>query len=210
MRFLLLFLTLFSCSTADSQSLGVYANPPKESKVEFDPNAPVVMLKGTIDTEHAGLFIEQLKRAMKSEPSVVTIVINSFGGSVEVGQLLAQLIETAPFKTVCIADQNADSMAFYILQSCSTRLMTKRAVLMAHQISADLDSAKAVTIRNQVESMDALDSANEEHEAARLKISLQEFRSHIANGHDWFMNWELALKVGAVDGIVDPRWIKSH
>lgn len=52
--------------------------------------------------------------------------------------------------------------------------------------------------------LNALNEALAEIEGGRLKISVEEYKAKIAK-RAWIMNWQEALDVGAVDGIVSPN-----
>lgn len=135
--------------------------------------------------------------------------IDSWGGSVFSGLDLIkgveQLKRRARIPTVCIVDVKAFSMAYIFLQSlaCDSRYMTKRALLLVHGASTKI-SGNAETVAADLEFLRALNDAMAEVGSARLKISLKEYKARIP-GKDWTMGWRAALKVGAIDGVVDEK-----
>lgn len=63
----------------------------------------------------------------------VVIEFRSRGGYLAPGYHLADVIEKLNTPTVCVVTSQAMSMAFYLLQSCTLRLMTPTATLMVHE-----------------------------------------------------------------------------
>lgn len=134
--------------------------------------------------------------------------INSFGGSVFDGLLLIQHIEDSKrahgIKTVCVVDMYAMSMGAVFLESgaCDQRLMTKRSMLLFHQAASQAQGT-ADQLRESAAFLDSLNDAMAEICAARMKITVDEYKLMIAHS-DWTMAWEDAVLVGAVEATVDP------
>lgn len=128
--------------------------------------------------------------------------LNSKGGEVDSGFLLTKAIENAGVPVHCMVDSNAMSMTYYILQSCTTRYMTKRSVLMIHGPSQPIDlTANVNRLHEMTDDLETLQNAMVEQYVARLKITKAELNEKISR-RSWFLNWEEALKIGAVDGTV--------
>ena len=151
------------------------------------------------DVDH--ISVAQTIRAIEEAPkkfNVLVIEWNSPGGEVYSGFLLAKAIEEARIPIVCVVDGQADSMAFYILQSCPVRLMTKRSVLMMHEARF----APGVPMGpSQIMELQALNFSMAEHYAAHMCLNVDQIQSRI-NHMDWWMTWRDAAKVGAIDGTV--------
>lgn len=134
----------------------------------------------------------------------IVIEINTDGGSVSDGFLLARSIERSAVPVYCVADMKALSMGFYLLQSCQKRFMTKRAVLMWHE--PRMSSAPPVGVtkgyENYAARMRAMTIAMVEHVGGRLKVKAVVAGAKIKDGGEWWIAWEEALEIGAVDGIV--------
>ena len=127
--------------------------------------------------------------------------INSPGGSVDAGFLLSKAIENAGVPVYCFVDGDGASMAFYILQSCTTRAMTKRSVLMVHGPSMSGQHSGNTSKWLEVgEQLEAIQNAMIEHCGARLKVPLS-FLRHKILLRAWWLNWQEALGVGAIDGV---------
>ena len=158
-------------------------------------------LYGAVDDMSVNILISAL--ADKKDVEGFILEINSGGGSVNAGFALSKAIENSSVPVHCFVDGEGMSMAYYILQSCSTRSMTKRSVLMIHGPSinggGDGNSNDWMTI---AELLRAMQNAMIEHCAARMKISPAVLKEKI-EVRSWWINWDEALKVGAVDYIVD-------
>jgi ATP-dependent Clp protease protease subunit len=138
------------------------------------------------------------------EAKAIVIEINTDGGSVSDGFQLARTIERSAVPVYCVADMKALSMGFYLLQSCQKRYMTKRAVLMWHEPRMAAAPPVGVTrgYENYASRMRAMTTAMVEHVASRLKLKPGVAGAKVTNGGEWWISWEEALEVGAVDGIV--------
>lgn len=149
--------------------------------------------------------VAAIHQAEREHANVLVIDINSPGGSVFDGFEVAKAIENAKIKIVCVADGEAASMAFYILQSCPVRYMTKRTVLMTHNPSFHMNEDVPVTperLAKLAAALKALSAAMAEHCARRLHMTIDAYKAKI-DGDDWNMTWQEALAIGAVDHVVD-------
>jgi ATP-dependent protease ClpP protease subunit len=143
--------------------------------------------------------ISFLKSASESKIPVVMLEINTSGGSVDDGFELMRAIEMASPKVVCVVDGEAASMGFFILQSCDYRIMTKRSVLMAHQVMArDIPSLNPTQGQNLVDHLKVICRAYAEGVSERSGIPVQAFLDRHAKG-DWNMNWDEALANHFID-----------
>ncbi len=138
----------------------------------------------------------------------ITFRINSFGGDVFAGMSFVQHVEQAKkvhaLRIRCIVDHTAYSMGFVFLQSfCDDRLMTKRSTLLAHNASGGV-RGNANDMEQSAEFLRALDFSLAETCAARLNMTVDEYRAKVAI-KDWTFAWPEALKVGAIDGIIDVK-----
>ena len=164
---------------------------------------PYYRLAGVIDEDTAKESIEFLAAAAKSHARAAIIEINSPGGRVDEGFEIARAIETAPMAVVCVADGEAASMAFYILQSCDVRIMTRRSRLMTHEPVAVLaGSYTSNELKGMAEEMEAAAKAFAEHCRRRLTTSEGEYHKRTMGGSAWHMAWEEALRIHAVDQVV--------
>lgn len=135
----------------------------------------------------------------KDEVEFGVLELNTPGGSVPDGQRLAKYIEDFGKPMYCIVDGEAYSMGFYLLQTCDTRIMTRRSSLMAHEpaLGGRLYGNQHY-YRDLANVLEALSNAMAEHEAAKLCITPEAFKKGIEN-KAWWMDWKEAMRIGAVD-----------
>lgn len=200
-RILALFIALLiACAPSVAQSKGDstrgYRDPAKNS---------VMTEIQTFSGDEVDALITQLGAWDKSKDvSEIWIRINSNGGSVENGYKLIHWIEQADKKIVCVADTKAYSMGFFLLESCDERLMTRRASLMAHEASVSGVDGNAHELRDVAEHLRALSEGLMQNAAVRMNISEDALRAKMTN-KSWWINYQEALKTGAIDGLADPR-----
>ena len=145
--------------------------------------------------------IEAMDEIAAQEPSEIVLRFDTPGGYVSSGQRLARHIESMPVPVRCIVDGQAMSMGFYLLQSCTTRQMTKRSLLLAHEPSTGVRGNRFDMLR-VAEELRIMSEAMAEHESLKLSISVEEFQEKTA-GRDWTLGWKEAVDVGAVDSIIE-------
>ncbi len=173
------------------------------------PSKPPVQLEllGAVTSSSTSVLVSALKDAKASKAPVVILEINSPGGQVYPGfELIRQIEKMKGTKVVCVADIQAESMAFVILQSCGLRIMTKRTALMIHEpyIAGSLEGPLTQTkMRNTIEDSKATSRAFNEYVAHQMKLTYAKYTEHVRGGRDWYMNHDEAIKQGAVDEVVD-------
>lgn len=174
------------------------AKDAKQSKEEVS----YIVFSADVDSTSVPAAIAAIDSSQTAK--AIVIEINTDGGSVSDGFQLARAIERSAVPVYCVADMKALSMGFYLLQSCHKRFMTKRAVLMWHEPRMNAAPPVGVTkgYENYAARMRAMTTAMVEHVSARLKVKAGVAGAKIANGGEWWISWEEALEIGAVDGIV--------
>lgn len=215
---ILLLLALVSCSCATTSPTQakifqpiVAKDEPKDpeeiigepvliSPRETDAGFRHLKLVDSVDSDSVKPLIEELKNGKGFKGFILEL--NTPGGEVYSGFLLTKAIEEAGVPVHCLVDGKAMSMGYYLLQSCTTRNMTKRSVLMIHgpSMSGSIDG-NTNELQELTDNLSSLNKAMIEHCVARMKISRKELADRIST-RAWFLNWEEALKVGAVDKIV--------
>jgi len=163
---------------------------------------PRLYFNDAVNSDTVGFAIAFLQQSVKEGATKVVIEWNSPGGSVEDGFLLSKAIESSPVPVVCVVDGYAQSMAAYILQSCTTRLMTKRSFLMMHQPAYRGVAGQPDLLKELSDGLLVLSRAMTEHLAHRSKLSAEEINRQIANGRAWHLGWEEALRSGFVDAVL--------
>lgn len=181
---------------------------PKAAKVN-KITEPVLLEVVTFDKPSIDAIIEQLKAWDAGGAPEVWIRLDTNGGSVDEGFRLIKQIEGMKSKTVCLADIKAYSMGFAVLQACDVRAMTKRSALMVHEvIFMKLGASNAGQLREYAKQLDMYSKQMRDHNLRRLKITAKEYLAKTTD-KEWYFTWEEALKIGAVDKVVDPKDVPS-
>lgn len=193
------------CGTVRASSEGPVGAAPAAASVAAQPDQDEdvysVRFDATVSEASAQRLATILHEAQKANAKSIVLVINSPGGSVSAGEKMTRDMDDSPIPVFCIVDGEADSMAFYILQSCKLRIMLKRSRLMAHEPSNGAGvSGNRFEFQSYVDYYRTLALAMAEHESQRLRISKEEFLKRTEN-REWWMGWEEALTVGAVDEV---------
>ncbi len=163
-------------------------------KITFDTEVSVESVAETIDL---------INQVVKGNAKAIVIEWNTPGGDVDSGFRLAKVIENTPVPVVCVVDGDAASMGMYILQSCDVRIMTKRSVLMAHEAAIGTELyGHEVTWRSIADRLHSLNIAIAEHIAGRMGMDPKALLLRMTGGAQWWINWEEALQVNAVDMVV--------
>jgi ATP-dependent protease ClpP protease subunit len=159
-------------------------------------NAPVD--KNT--AEHLIKLIEQASENV--DVDFIMLELDTPGGMVGEGHAVVRAMERSTKPVVCVADGQAASMGFYILQGCDKRIMTERTYLMVHEPSIGGDfGGQPKDWLNMTQGLQATAEGMLRHESKRLKVGRDVLAKHIEHGQSWFMNVDEAVKVGAVDGV---------
>lgn len=204
MRFVASLMSVFFLLTCCSPGIAkapVKAVPFTEHRVPAS-GAQMIELE-TFEEGEVRAVMKQISKWEKAKVPEIWIRINSNGGSVENGYALIQRIESSRTRIVCVADYKAYSMGFYLLQGCHERLMTKRAGLMAHEVSTSGVGGNQHELQEYIHHLKMLSDGLMRHAMAKMNISEKEFRAKIT-GKGWWFSYEEAKKYGAIDGLADP------
>lgn len=185
--------------------LALLEPPPVDAPRAYVPHA---LLIDEIDEKDVVALYGMIGQAIQAHEPRVAYTINSNGGSVDLAQKMVMLFDLAREHDVrvdCVVDGRAWSAAAYVLQSCTTRSMTKRSTVMFHEphlseaevAPADLHGRTAARAR-----LDAVAQAVAEQSASRLRVGLNEYLAHVRDGGEWWLTWADAVTVGAVDRAV--------
>ncbi len=162
----------------------------------------VLKIKFTADIDDASA--EELEAAFKvvaeSKPDAVVIVIDSPGGSLQAGWKIIKILRASPVPVHCIVDGEADSMAFVMLQACTSRGMTGESRLLAHQPYVRLggEPVHINELKSLLNNMVALAEQIDVLCANRMGITVDEYQAQ-TNAIDWWMSSIGAIKANAVD-----------
>lgn len=165
-----------------------------------------ISLNGDTNEKNMKMIIRLIESARTDDSIRFTLLeINSLGGSVSDGLLLSKAIERTSKRVVCVVDGEADSMGYYILQSCDLRYMTKRSMLMIHWPHFFLKEfqGEQVDFQNYANRLSAMQTGMIEHMAKKTTLTPAQLAKHLDGGRQWWMSWEEAVRIHAVDGVVD-------
>ena len=162
-----------------------------------------VVFEGHVEQATVARTVTELQLADAQSYPFIVLEINSWGGELDAGYQLSAVIEALKTPTVCVVGNKAMSMAFYILQSCTWRLMTPGAQLMVHEPRwTTTVSGPPKTFQDALRSLQQDADRMLVHEAKRLRVGIQDLGHRIADGAEWYMGADEALAVGAVDAVV--------
>lgn len=131
--------------------------------------------------------------------NTVYLVLDSPGGSVLAGARLLEYIKHSGKNVITVCDNLCASMAFQIFEAGSRRLMTEKAILMAHPASGGAQG----TIENMFELIKMYKSYVDRMDAdvaKRSGIEYSKFKALVAD-NIWAETPE-ALALGLADGVV--------
>jgi ATP-dependent protease ClpP protease subunit len=163
-----------------------------------------MVIHGSVTEISVNFWNSEIEAADKAGNEAMVIDIDSTGGDTAEGFKTAKTIESSRMQIICVVDGLAASEAFYILQSCDKRFMTKRSRLMVHEpYWVKLESVTRKMLKENEHELSVLVNAWMEHAAGRMKLGPKGVIKHCDKvGGDWYMGWEESLQQTAVDGIV--------
>lgn len=200
--FLAALLILFTLSTA--HAAGPTQPPP------FVPASPTATIRvqsyrfaATVDQKSAQAVGEFLEQARKNHVDVVMIEMVTPGGSYAAGHEIARYIENSPVPVVCVADGLVASMGVYIFQSCDRRLITSRGMLMLHSALASTpdNMENEHDLQQKINMVRCINRAYGSQVIRHMHITLDEYLAKIADGKEWWLSAEEAVKVGAAAAV---------
>lgn len=194
-------LMLHQAAPVDS---GEPADPaPTAAPCSTERKLEMIPLDVEITDSELAPVVSAIDKKVADGDKQIMLRITSPGGDLKATWNFVQHMENIQAKGVtfrCVADIEAASGAFTILQACDERLMTYRTMLLEHHAHAGLEGTPA-EIRDSLRTTEIMDMNRIVYDARRLKMPLRELLAKI-DRRDWSMGPDEALKVNAVDGIV--------
>jgi ATP-dependent protease ClpP protease subunit len=171
------------------------------------PCVPAYRFSDHIDEDTVKTFGKFIAAATAAKPDLIMVELNTPGGSMDDGHEMSRMIEHTPVPVVCIVDGTSASMGMYILASCDIRVMTKRSQLMIHQVHLMVPQGHIisdVSNENAASIIQVATRAYIEWVSHRFKNTpVASILQRISFGREWWMNWEEAIRIGAIDKAVD-------
>ena len=160
-------------------------------------------LNEEINEQSAKTVIDWISAAEDAHADAFMLEMNTPGGEVDQGFEIAKKIENSKIPITCVVDGMSASMGAYILQSCPTRVVTRRSVIMFHEPSlGGLFAGRQFDWTAIAERMRVMTNAMAEHCVHRMAISLKEYHARTDGGKQFWMDEKDALKFKAVDKVV--------
>ncbi len=190
--------------------LGVLASgcvSPRSAEVSSFKNRAAstgpLWISGEINDEN--LALPKLILSLSSDQNL-TFHIDSPGGYVSSGLDFIDEMRAAQRRGVtvtCVVESAAYSMAAVILESCDIRLMKKQASIMFHTVSiSGAEGGNQWTYERLVQAIAEYNKRLAIFVVGRLNISLECYEAHVKD-KDWWLGYEEALDVGAIDGYIE-------
>lgn len=134
--------------------------------------------------------------------------IDTPGGDVESGLVLAQFLKATSQNVICIAKQ-AQSMGFLLLQSCKVRYVTDATLLMAHELGTGLPAYIILPeLRRFVAELEHEQDYLNDIMASRIGITTQELQAKMTPM--WITHGgKAAVKLNLADKVVYPICTKE-
>lgn len=187
----------------------------------------VFVVQGDI-TALTGAAFAAMMAAAESAKTDVVVYISSPGGQVDAALDIYNLLHNSKLKSTCVVLDQASSSAFLILQGCKARWAAPGATMVAHQVRTPVqgqgrlapdqppgDYAAIYELMNEAmltEVVTTLQVSLAKHKtaaaaldaaiAARLGLTLIQYRARIADGKEWRLTSTTALAAHAIDGVL--------
>ena len=153
------------------------------------------VLNEQVNAKTIGQLIQDIEALPDND---VYVYLNSPGGSVTAGASFISYMGAADKNITCIADFAA-SMAFGILQSCTTRVGLSHSILMQHNASFGLNAAPAPHQMSLIGLINKQVGELEVNQSSRIGMPLEEFRKKVRDDF-WVYGYE-AKELNVVDKI---------
>jgi ATP-dependent protease ClpP protease subunit len=127
-------------------------------------------------------------------PGARIILINSPGGSIEVGKMMLKLLkaeQSRGVKEICVVEHAAHSMAFNFLSFCDVRLAVKGSFSVVHKVAIDggIDDLPgrhtAAWFRKVADDMDQMDEEYRQKNSKVMHMSLKDYDMFADNETPW-------------------------
>lgn len=159
----------------------------------------IAYLTGAVNTKSISAVIKKVLAYDSESHDEIWLMIDSFGGSVDAGFILIDLIKTIKSPVNCVVTSKAYSMGAILTVFCKKRYMYEHATMMFHEASYGA-LGEDPSIRSRIEfNVKYLDRIHSEI-AKIIKMPLTDYRERIRDA--WWVLAPEAVKANFVDGIV--------
>jgi len=160
----------------------------------------MVNLSGAINTKSINKAVKAVLEWDGQSHDPIWLMIDSFGGSVDAGFILIDVIRSIDSPVYAVVTSKAYSMGAIITAYCQKRYILKHGTMMFHEASYGA-LGEDPTIRSRMEFNQAyLDRIH--HELAQImKMDYAKYRQRIRDA--WWVSSEEAVEAHMVDAVVD-------
>lgn len=159
------------------------------------------IFRGAVSNEtvaKAQMGLMKLSRNL-SRDSVIYLVLDTPGGSIQAGNTLVDTIRGLPQKVKTIT-QFAASMGFYFVQALDERIITPSGVLMAHRakvggVSGEVPGEAVVRINMIMDIVREMEKVN----ALRIGVTLEDYQR--VSRDEYWVSGEEAVRQGVADRV---------
>jgi ATP-dependent Clp protease protease subunit len=181
----------------------------------FNPDNPsrTIILSGDIESEMVHDIIEKILYINEydedNEETIkdyvrkpIKLIINSFGGSVYDGFAIIGVIENSktPIHTYCYG--SAMSMSLLIFVSGHFRYAHRLCTIMYHECLDQPNYDKLATLRENIDETRRIMEVYDEHLLSKTMLKRTQLEKSKQKKFDWYMNADMALKLGIADEII--------
>jgi ATP-dependent protease ClpP protease subunit len=165
----------------------------------------VIRFEADVNQSNVSRFMYILEDAPKIAFKYLVVELKTPGGNVQEGMRMAEAIEHSHLPVYCVADQWVASMGFYILQACAHRMMVRDGALLVHEpYKKVLFGVNRFGLKAAVADLDPLAEKMLDYEARRLTVPRAQLAARLAGPDaEWRMTADEALRVGAVDEVIE-------
>lgn len=169
----------------------------------IDVATRTVLLNGAVDDDMLELVVKSL---LLFEGQGVTFYLNSTGGEETSGLAICDLLIRHKGQINMIVTGSAESMAAVILQTASSRLITRNSFIMIHQGEVSIPDGHKKNVRAFLKISDSQDEICDSIVLKRIqekhkKYSWAKFRTE--THFDVYFTAEQALQWGLVDKVIE-------
>jgi ATP-dependent Clp protease protease subunit len=166
-----------------------------------------IILNGQIDDSVVERVIVQIlkfnnqdKNIPKEKRKPIVLYLNSYGGVVDIGLVLANVIESSKTPIHVIALGNAASMAAIILMAGHKRMAYPFSNILHHDGSMFVVGSTS-KVKDTMMYQDKKEEQIKQFVLSHTKITEEKYKENYAK--EWWMTSEQALEYGVIDEIID-------
>lgn len=156
-------------------------------------------IKSIVDYNLEDDFRAKEYKKYKRKP--ITLMLNTYGGSVYAGLALISAIEQSETPIHIQVTGTAMSMGLFILAAGDYRTATRFSTMMYHQMSV-FAAGKLEGVKDSVKEWERLEKVCEDYLFERTNIKAKHIASYKKEKKEWFITPAEALELNIIDEII--------